>query len=614
MTITKDLVGFFGAVGDGSANDSPKWADFQAWAATQDPNEPIELTSPSGKNFRFGSPIGNGCIFDGIKDFTLNLNGSTLTPTVDGGFHFGSPFGVYGNSLHQARTATVAAGATSVQLLTDAFVASLADGAALFTLGQYALMTGFCPQEDGSPPNLRYFDYVLVSAIDAVNGIISFSTTPLKNSYKSTWPYYGPRLSGTDPGGPATLYALNPNWHLTHAYRDFNIANLDAANSLGMDVTFESVNVALISGHQGMFPTMSKNWSFINGSMDYSPEIDKLIDRCNLINSQFHGLDIQSSSINQLRIDRVTLTGGMVGAGIDTIVTNSSMQQLRPGAYNYGASKRFICIDTSFTSLVMGGILHKGSTESGVNVDYTMTGGVIRVPNTVPAADDWMVPGPKFWSGTDATEGVFFVEDVTQDATYTYAHTNLAGTFPDVALTGGKLYIQVPPAEGAVFRRCVGCADAIDVSQGTPGKPQWSYSRRDYTKADTASTPPSMPVYGDIVSITVTVHTAYAGATNPLTLGLNMAITKPDGSRVLYQPTINLRVAGTRVITAAGVTGAQSGDDLALPSGVSNWSGGGVNPSFSANVSGDATSMSVEIEVEADQGFEGQRTYVVGFV
>src|SRR5262249_54934658 len=77
-----------------------------------------------------------------------------------------------------------------------------------------------------------FFEYVQITAIDAVNGIVTFSK-PLRNEYKSTWPAYWSdvqnadflvHLDHVDQGGWATLYDLHPEWDTEIDYQGLTIA------------------------------------------------------------------------------------------------------------------------------------------------------------------------------------------------------------------------------------------------------------------------------------------------------------------------------------------------------------------------------------------------------
>jgi hypothetical protein len=97
---------------------------------------------------------------------------------------------------------------------------------------------------------------------------------------------------------------------------------------------------------------------------------------------------------------------------------------------------------------------------------------------------------------------------------------------------------------------------------------------------------------------------------SPLGIYGAIVINPVDGSSLRPDPTINLKIAGERVITPTSIVGAQTGDDF-----TAQW-GAGVLPSWNIWFSGgyapyipDITSEdpsvwpSVTVEIITDQGF-----------
>lgn len=607
--------------GDGSANDCQAFADFNAQAVLD--VGLVTLTIPSGAVCKFGASATNGSSSSGrwtkgIKQLLVNGYGATLRNVSSGFFLGGLGQGGVGTS---ARVATVSAGANLVTLLTPSQYSR-------FTVGNWALLTGFDLQGVwqgdgyGSPSNAHYFEYVKVTDINSSTGVVTFET-PLRNTYRSTWPLYDAGgVLGPDQGGPGTLYALDPSWDTVAEYRGIAFDQpLVPTYANGRSITFRNTT---FTGGYGAIPSQNALWQAINTNMvDADVEVDKLVTEMVLDTCTIRILDFQSSSVDLLRARRLNVTNSMHGTPKKAVIyDNSTIALFRPGAYNYGRSDELIVADSTIPVLSVMGVIDKGVGELGVNNCYTMVSGVIIVPNSrgTPGqfgAVTWAVPGTWcMFKGADENETMFQVLDVTQDATNTYIQTNLSGGFPTDSsmLTSGMLYIHAQPAPKCTFRNVVGCADVVDLSGAPPGAPIYSYTRRTLTKDDTAATVSSI-LWGDLTSLRVTVNTAYAGATNPFILNIVMAFIKPDMTRVLYNSTvINCRIAGTRTITPAGVTGAQSGDTLApLPSAASDWSSGGVNVFWGANISAQSTPFSVTIECNPNQGLPANSSFVCSF-
>ena len=214
--------------------------------------------------------------------------------------------GQYNDKLHSARLATVAAGSSCVTLLTPSQTA-------LYGVGNYALITGFDLQGTwqghgyGYPSNPHYFEYVLVSSINAALGQICFRA-PLKNTYKSTWPLYDPGGPyGVDEGGPATLYALHSTWNVQVEYRGLTIDQTQVQTyANARSVTYRDVT---FTGSACAVPTQNLIWQAINVSMSgCSMEIDKLIGTVIMTGVTIYEIDFQSSSTDLFQMTGSTVT------------------------------------------------------------------------------------------------------------------------------------------------------------------------------------------------------------------------------------------------------------------------------------------------------------------
>jgi len=226
-----------------------------------------------------------------------------------------------------------------------------------------------------------------------------------------------------------------------------------------------------------------------------------------------------------------------------------------------------------------------------------------------PRVPQWAVPGSiLWWRGAYQNETAFKVIDVTQDANNTYIQTNLTGGFPAVPLDGGNLYMNNDPAPEFTCTNCTGGADAVDLSQSPAGAPIYSYSKRTYTGGTLLpypNQPPFPTLWGKLVSITLSVSKPYTGALGTLTLQATDEPTlESNDSFFRYTPVINLKIAGDRIITPSGVTGAQSADSaLSLPGNVWFTGAAFLGPNISSNISGEdpSTWPIVTIEITTDQ-------------
>ena len=199
--IVKNFVTDFGAVGNGTTDDSPAVLRWLAWAQAQG-STPVELYMPP-LNYHFA---GTSALTNGLINATISGYGASVDSLFIGDIN-NLPQG-YSDS---ARIQTVAAGATSVTL------ANAAD-ASIFSVGQWILVTGLGLQTAPCfPPNFQYNEYRQITGISG--STISFADG-LRFSYESTWPQIDMNhANAIDLGGPATIYGLSPAFNSTHIYQ-----------------------------------------------------------------------------------------------------------------------------------------------------------------------------------------------------------------------------------------------------------------------------------------------------------------------------------------------------------------------------------------------------------
>lgn len=377
LVVSKDIVKDFHAICDGKTDAAPAFAAFNKWAVTQ--TALVQLTIPSGSVCAFTSFQGQWWA-KGIKNLLVLGYGATITNnggSAGPGFFLGGR-GQIADNRHSARVATVAAGSSRVQVLTPSQVS-------LFTVGNYALITGFDLQgvwqaPYGYPSNPHWFEYVKVTAVDASAGTVTFAA-PLQNTYKSTWPNYN---SGSqfevDAGGPATLYALDPSWDTQVEYRGLTISqDRFQTYANGRSVTYRDVK---FTGGNCSVPTQNLLWQAINTDMSScNMEVDKLITSMVLDRVTINQLKFQSSSTDLVTISNSTIKSQMIGTPKKAVIADTKIADFRPGAFAFGRSDEVVCTNCVFPRFSMGGILETGFGTNPVQVSYTMSNGIISFPN-----------------------------------------------------------------------------------------------------------------------------------------------------------------------------------------------------------------------------------------
>lgn len=621
--VAKNIVTDYGAEGDGINDDSPEFAAFNA--DVQGLN--IELTIPPGEYLFNSNPTLAWA--SGIPVFDVTGTGATLTIGASGGFFLGGgdmdphaaitdPAGI------SARINTVSAGATTVALTSASATAGYISR---FTVGRYMCVTGYDIQglwqsANGFPPNFQFFEYVQITDVDTVANTVSF-TPALRYSYRSDWPLMneGDRALEIDAAGPATIFAMAETWDTSVDYDGLTINSpVSQIKASGRSVTYRNCT---FPGNIP-FPSVLGTWSAIDCTISGDVEIegDKLADTVICNGGNHYQWKFQSSSIRLFQVDGTTIRGGINGTPLNTTLDNMSAAGLQPGAVAHGLSDTLVVRNSTISALSVGGLLEQGASNEGVNNYATMSGGVITIPNTNNYhATRVFVPGyTLFWSGAYQTMGAFRVVGVTQDATNVYVQTSLAGGFPDLPLSAGKLNIRTPPVRSATFVNVTGCADVVDLSQpGAWRRPLYSYSKRTYDGTTGATGAEQVRMWGNLVSLKVNVTTAYTGAQSTLTFGLgqfdNYPVILTDSSAGTYGPRFNLKVTGERVITVGSTTGAQTGDtNLNVSSDI--WFTGPIQPSISADISGETSDKwpVFTVEIITDQDIDLVRTFTCSFV
>lgn len=608
-------------------DDAPAFTAFNVWALANQGSDNIKLVLRTGKNFQILSDdrngISRGAIFaSGVKNLLVYGYGATLScPYVNAWAALGAIKGMSQRGIAEAdgasaRVQTVAAGATSVTLT----AASLAAGyASRFTVGQYANMTGLDLQglwnaPYGFPCNVHFFEYVQITAVDAITGKIDF-TPALTNSYKDYWPNYNDgNASEVDAGGPATLYALHSDWNCTLEYQGLTIDQTQQdIICLGRAITFR--DCVCTSGTK-LIPTQNELYSVYNVSMPGSSiEIDKLIKTMVWDNSPVSIIQFQSSSTDLLTMTNTTVGSGISGTPKVATFDNCTIAGLQPGCYVYGRSDETTITNSVVSSFVAAGALDTGAHDGsnpGINIIATMAAGIISWPNT-RHAPAFAVPGTYcMWNGAAETETLFKIIDVTQDATTTYIQTDLAGGFPAVPLGGGKLNIRVHPAPRFTARNSTGCAAIVDLCQAPARAPLYSYSFRTYdgltNPLPSTSNDDTGPVlWGALRTLKVNVSKAYSGTNGNLQFSPTRSdiytVIEPDYSAGSYIPGIKLNTLANRIIAPGSVQNTQSGDSGLDPVNAV-WMTAVTSARISANITGEASAVypSFTVEWTTDQG------------
>lgn len=273
---------------------------------------------------------------------------------------------------------------------------------------------------------------------------------------------------------------------------------------------------------------------------------------------------------------------------------------------------------TAFKATVINGttIDLQGSTFSG---SYSGSGRITAGANTSPGR--FSLPGANlFFSGAKFNAVPFYITDVTQDGVNIYIHTNLAGGFPSIDLTGNVLSMRIHPAPHYTCTTCGTFSDNAIAS--APAAPIWSAARYScdgsYSYPFGAGTICAWPqLWGKAVSVSAAVNPAYTGVTNPVQFNVfkDFVTIKPsDFSNYTMQFQLKVNTAGTRTLTCSGgscsVGGVQTGDTWANPP-EQIWMTGFPNAPayYEQNISGQSPAVwpLITVTITTDQGLHPRR-------
>ena len=214
-----------------------------------------------------------------------------------------------------------------------------------FTPGNWVLIQSYAQQQNGYPPNMRYFQRVRVAAID---GMAIRLDRPLLHLHKQDWPedtaqasaIGGARIVAIDrPDCPLALcqrflgltVAPNPN----HAVRDAGIRSTREALTISGTLRAVVEDCELIA----LGVTQAEDVQIRNCSIGYT-EPDKLIDRLSFEGCTIGSLQ-QCTGVNHMTLRNCTVEGDAQILAREVVVDSCSF----PGPATPGEDRRGINLE-----------------------------------------------------------------------------------------------------------------------------------------------------------------------------------------------------------------------------------------------------------------------------
>jgi hypothetical protein len=320
--------------------------------------------------------------------------------------------------------------------------------------------------------------------------------------------------------------------------------------------------------------------------------------------TQFIGanLNVQSSSIDHMTLDGCTWTPdnpGYVACAKTNTFNDCVFPGINIGPGSYGSTES--CTITNSSATEVRDVYYKHSDYAAVT---SITAGVIEFtrPNWVNSeAFTFMLPGSAaaFVAG-GGNARCFNIISIEQVGTTIYVTTDLPGSIPELSIPP----YWISPLSCASIT-ISGCTGALEPFNGHSAQPFGEISTQTMTGNDAGVFLSGS--FGNIVSITVNVSQAYTGVESSVKicpLGQFGSVLLYAGAHNVvgsqYQPNINCKIAGTRVIMPGSTTGTQTGDVIPALAAGDNWLIGNAGSYGKPHFNNGSIGSSVIISGEAD--------------
>lgn len=416
---------YYDAVCDGATDDASAWNSWIAASVSANPTT-AKLYIPPGSrcvisNTAFYLTGGNCCdsTAAGIKNVVIWGYGATLlNKATDFNQYFIGGQAFYTDTTHHALIATANPGDTAVTV-TDGNVGR-------FSVGDWVTIDALSLQPNSGPPNLQFFDYRLITAI---NGTAVILNAPLTNTYKSNFPSF----DNAPPAGPAMLHKMQPQWNQNIQVYGLHFGSIVASTSVaGRNIVLHGTSFASNPSIVVTGPSISiADNVFILNSFSARPEIDKVVTNAVFSGNGADGLLIASSDVTSLTIQNYRFTGSALFP-MNGTVNNTTMSNVRFGGTptiaivagaGYGANSTLLLENVAFST----GDWQKVSVTAAT-VSYS-SGTFLVALGSSDALRSIAVPGRKmfFADGADAhcnPDVYFTISDVRTDGSNFLVDTN----------------------------------------------------------------------------------------------------------------------------------------------------------------------------------------------
>lgn len=524
--------------------------------------------------------------FEGFE--SLRVVGDGPTTTNLGRFRFGG-LHLTNSPMFSARLESVTKGDTTVTIK-DVDPARRNDGStgdsnrtlaqmiAIFSVGDWVVLSACDLQSGGYPPNPAFCHYAQIT--DITGSVVTLSR-PANSDFSDAFPVYNNGTANNggvweedeiDQGGPATMYKLDDTWGGDFHIKDMTVSVTPAqalegshiamaGRTLRMDnIKYDDTAVALNERPQA-WPSSAIH--IIQRSCDLdSVEVDKLFERWTVQNTDARFLKTQSPAPLDLLWQGGTverLQGTPLRAVYDGVTFTG---EVRVGPTSYGHTERLTFQNCAFPDAATEDWITGSRSEDTTGM--TISGNTLTGPR--PFGRRWAVPGA-FISLNISPSGPAFgarVVSVSDDGTNTTV--TLDATVPSYS-AGSFTGISLHACPDISVINCTGGPTTQALNAAPNNSPLGAFHR--FTINTSGNVVGSdINNMGRVVSYTVNVTKPYTGSSANLFFHLHefgaQGFAMPGGAVLSggdkWSPGVNLKVAGERVYAPGGDTGLDASD------------------------------------------------------
>lgn len=541
----------FGAVGDGTTDDTAAFQLFNTWAIEQAGIVELHLAQDAIYKIRDNTFVFN------IRNLKIHGHGSTLrnsnTDSFDYGFITCSGLALRGamgeipNRVGAYFFDDADAGATAITFTTAAELSN-------FTVGDWVMLGSHGAYPDGYPPAFRKFDFLQITAISGTQ--LTFHRA-LRYDYRANDIY----VAATAYSGKAACYRLEQAslWPMYHEYNDLTFETTAQASKTADYVTGSGKYVRYNRCTAYAFnPSMAEHVVYDHCTSLANNEFDKLVCLVEDFGSRWktvgNGITVETAKFYDSSVEEFALFSPR-----NIYLENTHVA----GAFIIGTQVTVDTLEIKGGSIASQEFFPMGlAQQSYVTIgasSVTLSGSILSVPcnhTTVSGFLNRLRPGLVLHVSTSSGGG-YWVRSPKQARVVSFSSNGTTATI-NLALNftpaGNETLVVDPEPIETRIENCLikGKRTTRDFAViGSTKVLDWSPTIADPNPELNLVGPTYTRSFGYPKRIRVDVKKAYSGS-----IGTNVVLTvRQEVSGYTTMVAIDLKTTGVREITRAGSTG-----------------------------------------------------------